>query len=57
MQKEGPAAGVELGCPGEAPALYLGGMWKRRKWVTLGYQHSLHGCSGPPWEKPVRQVV
>lgn len=52
MQKEGPAAGPKLGCPGEDPALYLGNMWTSEKWVTMGfYKHDLHGCPRPPWEK------
>lgn len=56
MQKEDPAAGAELGCPGKAPALYLEMMAKAGKSVTLEDKHSLHGCPGPPREKPMRQV-
>lgn len=56
MQKEDPAAGAKLGCPGKAPALYLGSMQKAGREVTLEPWHYLQGCPGPPWEKPLSQV-
>lgn len=56
MQKEDPAAGAELGCPGKAPALYLERTWKTRKSVILEDKNSLlHGGPGTSLEKQVGQ--
>lgn len=51
-RRKGPATGPNLGCSGQACALYLERMTECRNGYTRN-KHSLLGCPGPSWEKPV----